>query len=277
MIGPSCVVDVDKLEKELKEVEDMIKELGINLTVRDRVYISNAAHIITPEAIEEDIRTDKVGTTKRGIGPTFARKALRIGHRVEDVMVDGKLNGCKVVDSYQALRDTTAEHITVLLEGAQGFGLDIDLGDYPYVTSSNCTVGLALNVGIPFQALRYVYGVCKIYETYLGAKEFQPKDDEALKQLQIVGEEKGATTGRPRECNWIKVEELLKAIAVNGVTHLVVNKNDIMDKVGTFKYYVNGELKESSSLDDMQSELKEYIDTEKSVEKIYWSSSPSAL
>ena len=109
----------------------------------------------------------------------------------------------------------------VLAEGAQGFALDIDWGDYPYVTSSHCTVGSVCLNGISPRKIRKIYGVAKAYETYVGTKDFGMHCEELLK-IQIVGQEYGATTGRPRKCNWIDLDSLAYAAKVNDITHLRV-------------------------------------------------------
>jgi adenylosuccinate synthase len=134
-----------------------------------------------------------------------------------------------LIDLYEELhvRNPAAK---ILFEGAQGFGLDIDWGDYPYVTSSNCISAAACMNGVPPQAIRNVWGVAKAYETYVGAKSFQPPED-IFNEIQTVGEEFGATTARKRQVNWMNLDFLKKAININGVTHLVVNKMDVLQKV----------------------------------------------
>jgi len=123
-----------------------------------------------------------------------------------------------------------------LFEGAQGFGLDIDWGDYPFVTSSHCTVGGAILNGVPPQAIRDVWGVAKIYETYVGAKDFEGIDPE-FDLIRDIGEEYGATTGRPRQINWMDVDLLEKAAKINGVTKMVINKVDVLDQIETWKLF----------------------------------------
>ena len=121
----------------------------------------------------------------------------------------------------------------VLCEGAQGAELDIDQGDYPYVTSSHCTsAGACLN-GFPPSSIRNVIGVAKAYETYVGTKKFQP-ENEVFNAIQEVGQEYGATTGRKRQCNWMNLPNLDKVIRMNGVTNLIFNKMDILETVGSW-------------------------------------------
>jgi adenylosuccinate synthase len=124
----------------------------------------------------------------------------------------------------------------ILFEGAQGFELDVDWGDYPYVTSSHCTVGSAVLNGVPPQSIRRVYGVCKAYNTYVGAKSFE-KDEKVFEQIREVGNEYGATTGRKRQIAWNNLDDIIKATRINGVTHLVVNKIDVLEKVGKMKLF----------------------------------------
>jgi adenylosuccinate synthase len=166
----------------------------------------------------------------------------------------------------------------ILFEGAQGFGLDIDWGDYPYVTSSHCTVGSAILNGVPPQAIRKVYGVAKGYETYVGAKDFEPKEyREAFKEIRDIGDEYGATTGRPRQCNWMDMDLLRKAIQVNGVTHLVVNKMDVLREVETWRVR-NGE--ELPLLFMNEKAMKGYLVQEAKmcgVKDLYFSYSPQEI
>jgi adenylosuccinate synthase len=121
--------------------------------------------------------------------------------------------------------------IRVLAEGAHGFGLDIDWGDYPFVTSSHCTTAGALLNGLPPDAVHDVWGVGKPYETYVGSKNFQPKGA-VFDKIGEIGEEFGATTGRRRQVNWVNMQTLERAVRMNGVTHVVFNKVDVLRKVG---------------------------------------------
>ena len=121
--------------------------------------------------------------------------------------------------------------INILAEGAQGFGLDIDWGDYPFVTSSHCTTAGALLNGLPPGAINDVWGVAKIYETYVGSKKFQP-EGAIFDTIGDIGEEFGATTGRRRQVNWMNMQTAERAIRMNGVTHVVFNKVDVLREAG---------------------------------------------
>jgi len=227
IIGPGCVVNPKQFFKELQ----MLKEGGVD--TEGLVYVAKNAHIITGDHLAEDGKDSKIGTTKKGNGPAYRDKYSRDGVRAESV---GELKDY-LIDIYDELHNS--ENVNVLFEGAQGFGLDIDWGDYPYVTSSHCTSAAALLNGVPPQAIRKVWGVAKMYETYVGAKKFQP-DGEIFNMLRKVGKEYGATTGRPRQCNWMDWNLVEKAIRVNGVTDLVFNKVDILEQINRWNAYKDG-------------------------------------
>tara|TARA_R100000008_G_C3585415_1_gene171868 strand:+ start:1817 stop:2806 length:990 start_codon:yes stop_codon:yes gene_type:complete len=239
VIGPGCVVNPKQFFKEIKELE----EGGIETA--NLIFIAKNAHIITDEHLEEDQKDVRIGTTKRGNGPAYRDKYGRDGKRAEEVPELKEY----IIDLYEELH--SGPNVNVLFEGAQGFGLDIDWGDYPYVTSSHCTSAAALLNGVPPQAVNKVWGVAKAYETYVGAKNFQP-DDEIFNDMRDLGEEYGATTGRPRQCNWMNWNLINKAININGVTDLVFNKMDILTELGNWAILKDGEKHIFSSEDMMQ-------------------------
>ena len=224
IIGPGCVVNPKQFFKELEE----LKEGGIETA--GSIYIAKNTHVITDAHLEEDSSDSRIGTTKRGNGPAYRDKYGRDGLRAEDVPELKEY----LIDVYDELHNT--EDAKILFEGAQGFGLDIDWGDYPYVTSSHCTVAAALLNGVPPQAIRKVWGVAKMYETYVGAKKFQPSGD-IFNMMRKLGYEYGATTGRPRQCNWMDWGLVEKAINVNGVTDVVFNKVDVLEQLGHWSLY----------------------------------------
>lgn len=242
IIGPGCVVDPAQFFKELKEIE----EGGVD--VKDKVFIAKNTHIITEAHKEEDGKEASIGTTKRGTGPAYRDKYARVGIRAESVP---ELKPY-LIDMYEEFHG--GKDWTVLGEGAQGFGLDIDWGDYPFVTSSHCTTAGFLTNGFSPQSVRDVWGVAKMYETYVGAKKFEP-DEPIFKKIRTLGEEFGATTGRPRQVNWMNVEFLERAIQVNGVTQVVFNKIDVMREAGVWALVVSGKEK---TFPDEQS-MKEYL------------------
>ena len=242
IIGPGCVLDVDQFFKEIKE----LKEGGLD--TEGIIFVANNTHIITTAHKEEDSNDSKIGTTKRGNGQAYRDKYARSGTRAESVP---ELQPY-LIDLYEEFH--SGEPVNILCEGAQGFGLDIDWGDYPYVTSSSCIVPSALANGLPYQSVKEVWGVAKMYETYVGAKPFEPSDS-IFEQLRIVGEEYGATTGRPRQCNWLNVDLLEKAVAINGVTHVVFSKVDVLRQVGVWNVIKSGEIITLGS----ESEMKQFL------------------
>jgi adenylosuccinate synthase len=231
VVGCGCVVDPEKFFKELKDIE------AGGVDTKDKIFIAKNAHIVTQAYKEEDKQVGgAIGTTGSGNGPAYRAKYGRTGVRAEAVPELAPY----LVDLYEEWYPPaggTAD-ISILAEGAQGFGLDIDWGDYPFVTSSHCTAAGALLNGVPPQAIRHVWGVAKVYETYVGSKKFQPEGD-VFNKMGDIGEEYGATTGRRRQTNWMNMQTLERAIRMNGVTHIVFNKVDVLREVGQWAVYDN--------------------------------------
>jgi adenylosuccinate synthase len=268
IIGPGCVVHPGKLFEEIKKLE----RAGID--VKSNLYIDKRVHVITDNHLEDDGKDSKIGTTKQGIGPVYRDKYGRVGLRAEN---------CNELSEF--IFDIYDLHIfgenKILFEGAQGFELDIDWGDYPYVTSSHCTVGSAVLNGVPPQKIKTIYGIAKAYCTYVGAKKFEPSSSSfsVFDKIREIGNEYGSTTGRERQINWINLHSLVKAININGVTDLIINKLDVMEKVGVFKIKMGDEdiLKFNDSL-----EFKNFIDifirnSCPTIEKIIFSVTPFGI
>jgi adenylosuccinate synthase len=255
IIGPGCVVNPEQFFKEIKELE------AGGLEVRNLVKIAKNTHVITDVHLSADGGDTKIGTTKRGNGPAYSDKYARTGLRAESVPELQEF----LVDFLEEMHQ---EGTIALFEGAQGFGLDIDWGDYPYVTSSHCTVAGAMLNGVPPKAIRNVWGVAKAYETYVGTKKFQGEDP-IFDEICETGEEYGATTGRKRQVNWMDWNLIDKAIKVNGVTHLVFNKMDVLREVGTWKALEDGEVTQFWGEKDFQSFF--YNNLSKSGISIYFS------
>ncbi len=242
IIGPGCVVHVDTFLEEIDELEKK------GISARRLVQVSANAHLITDFHKMEDEKDEKIGTTKRGNGPAYRDKYGRKGVRaIEDPRLQPFL-----VDLYQELYENEEfDDVEILFEGAQGFGLDVDWGDYPYVTSSHCTAGSALLNGVPPRAVRDVWGVAKIYETYVGAKDFEGPD-EIFEEIREIGQEYGATTGRPRQINWLDYDMLKMAARINGVNNLVFNKMDILEEVDSWCLYDGPNLYQFKTRNDIE-------------------------
>ena len=223
IIGSGCVVDPEAFIKEVHELE------SAEIKIKGILFVARNAQVVTKAHKTEDGEDKKIGTTKRGIGPAYRDKYARTGIRAEQV----KSLRPYLIDLYSEIHNSK-RNLTVLGEGAQGFGLDIDWGDYPFVTSSHCTTAGALLNGFAPQSVRNVWGVAKAYETYVGNKRFEPSD-KIFEKIREIGEEYGATTGRPRQCNWMDADLIEKAVKINGVTHLVFNKIDVLNKLGVWK------------------------------------------
>ena len=275
IIGNGVVVDPVILKKEITE----LKEKGIN--INSNLYISRKAHLILPShrildaAAETAKGKSKIGSTLKGIGPTYMDKTGRNGLRIGDIEDDSfmkKYNFLKqkhktllkqyddytydieekeqewfdavkflkefhFVDSEHIINNLLQENRSILAEGAQGTLLDIDFGSYPFVTSSNTVcAGACTGLGIAPKNIGNVYGVFKAYCTRVGSGPFPTEiDDEDGEKLQKQGMEYGATTGRPRRCGWLDLPALKYAIMLNGPTQLVMTKADVLKQFKSIK------------------------------------------
>lgn len=228
IIGPGCVVNVPKLREEVQ----MLHELGFD--TKNLLKIDKRAHVVMHEHIEEDSTDEKIGTTRQGIGPAYRDKYARKGTRIGEYQSMLTNDLFSIIDIYDTWF-VNGHMKRVLCEGAQGFHLDIDWGEYPYVTSSHCTVGSVCLNGIPPHSIRKIIGVMKAYETYVGNRtNYTDENDPTFQAIQRVGNEFGATTGRPRKVNWLNLDNVIKAIRINGVTDLIINKGDVLQEVNAF-------------------------------------------
>lgn len=274
IIGLGCVVDVHELKAEIKELN------ACGIETKGLIFIDNKTHVITATHRNEDAEETKLGTTRKGIGPAYKSKYGRTGLRMKELydLAPELHEEYSVIDTYELFHNKHNDW-RILCEGAQGFQIDIDWGDYPYVTSSHCTVGSALLNGIPPHRLADVIGVMKAYETYSGAKTtFQDENDPILEKIQEIGGEFGATTGRKRKIRWLDLDGVIKAININGVTQLIINKADILEQVGVFKYVHEGKTYEYDRLIEFQTFVEAVI--KRNVDRIptiTWSMTPNGI
>ena len=274
VIGNGVVVDPVSLVSEIEG----LRKLGIK--ARGNLFLSETAHLVFPYHRELDAQREilkgknKIGTTKRGIGPAYGDKAARTGLRVIDLVNPGRFRsqlefkikenneilkafGAKplsfkqVHDEYRAAGDYLKPFVAntvillheavqrgddILFEGAQGTFLDIDHGTYPFVTSSNTTAGGACTgSGIPPHRMDRVVGVMKAYTTRVGEGPFPTENAEIADMLHAMGREFGATTGRPRRCGWFDSVATRHACMVNGIDELAVTNIDGLDSLETIK------------------------------------------
>jgi adenylosuccinate synthase len=249
IIGPCSVVDIEKLTKEADELSEFLGKDIYNF-----ILIDKRAHVITKKHIELDSDGSVIGSTKSGIAYAYGDKYLRKGIRYES-----SIYGFLCVDTYKLFYE---EKNNFLFEGAQGWGLDIDFGDYPYVTSSHCGIAGVIASGINHQMIGNVFGIAKIYETYVGNKEFQPKENTELHKFQEAGQEIGSTTGRLRQCNYLNLDTLIPAIKINGVTNIIFNKVDIVQQLNIFKLLYKKEIKIFKNFIDMKYFINDILTSE---------------
>jgi adenylosuccinate synthase len=273
IIGNGCVLDPCALVNEL----DAVAAAGLR---EDVLRISRDAHIVLPYhrlydgIIDEGRDHERVGTTRQGMGPCYADKALRLGVRAGDLLADDLVERIErvvepkrqvlgahldeleydipsVAERYAQAGNRLAAYIcdtrplvwdaleagTVLFEGAQGTMLDLDHGTYPWVSSSNATAGGACTgSGAPPGAIGDVWGAMKPYVTRVGGGPFPTElSDDVGSWLQERGREWGTTTGRRRRCGWLDLPELKQAIFLNGINRLAVNKLDVLSGLETIK------------------------------------------
>ena len=269
LIGNGVVIDPVILNRE---IENIIEE---NVDICKTLFISRKAHLILPThrlldaASEKSKGKNKIGSTLKGIGPTYMDKTGRNGFRVGDLenenwkskyhelskkhqqLIDfynveldfslkdleieffdaiEKLKRINFVDSENLLFKSQDHNKSILAEGAQGSLLDIDFGTYPYVTSSNTTAaGACTGLGISPNSINDVFGIFKAYTTRVGSGPFPTElFDDYGKKMSKVGNEFGATTGRPRRCGWLDLVALKFACRINGVTKLMMMKTDVL-------------------------------------------------
>ena len=244
VIGPGCVINVQKLFEEINYLESN------GVTTQGLIWIAKNAHVVQPSHLAEDGADVSIGTTKTGNGPAYRDKYARVGLHAQSVE---ELKPY-LIDMYEEFYANFPDAL-VLAEGAQAFGLDVDWGDYPYVTSSHCGLGSLLLNGFTHKHVRDVYGIIKAYDTYVGAKTFQP-EGEIFSKIQTAGQEFGATTGRKRQCNWLDWDLVSRAIAMNGVNRIVVNKVDILDELDVWNIRHKGRVHDLGSKETFISWIK---------------------
>ncbi|MEF2619356.1 MAG: adenylosuccinate synthase [Clostridia bacterium] len=301
IIGNGVVIDPKVLIEEINNLEDE----GISTS---NLYISDKAHIIMPyhikmDELQEELRNNKIGTTKRGIGPAYCDKFERCGIRVMDFISDrfatiarenierkneifklyGKetLNADKIIAEYIELSKKLKPYVTdtvymihkaieqdkkIVCEGAQATLLDIDFGSYPFVTSSNPSIGgICTGSGIGAKYIGNVYGVLKGYSSRVGEGPYITEQVNEIGDLiRELGHEYGTTTKRPRRCGWLDAVALKYAVILNGITALAINHVDTIGKMDKIKLCVA--YKKGNNIDMKFSCDEEYL---KDIEPVY--------
>jgi adenylosuccinate synthase len=294
LIGNGVVLSPAALIKEIGELEGNGVDVRSRLKISPATPLIMPYHIAVDQAREKASGAQAIGTTGRGIGPAYEDKVARRGIRVADLsyptQLAEKLRAAvdyhnfvlsqwlkadtvdyqKILDEALAFGDYVKPMVAdvstllyearrrgekILFEGAQGSLLDIDHGTYPYVTSSNTTVGGALaGTGVGADAIDYVLGIAKAYATRVGGGPFPTELNDAMgEELRKRGNEYGATTGRPRRCGWIDMVALKRAVQINGISGLAITKLDVLDGLPSIKvciaYEYRGKRRELAPLD----------------------------
>jgi adenylosuccinate synthase len=285
LVGNGVVIDPVIFKKELENLDKYITHYKSNLLISRKAHLILPTHRLLDAASEASKGKAKIGSTLKGIGPTYMDKTGRNGIRVGDLELDGwkdkyraladkheamikfynvdvqynlpeledeffaaieVLKTLKFIDSEHYIQVAQKKGKTVLAEGAQGSMLDIDFGTYPFVTSSTTTAaGACTGLGVSPNKIGDAFGIFKAYTTRVGSGPFPTElFDEDGQTISRVGNEVGATTGRPRRCGWLDLIALKYAIEINGITHLIMTKGDVLSGFKTIKvctaYNYNG-------------------------------------
>ncbi len=301
VLGNGMVIDPIGILEELQILKNL------NISIKNRILIDFYAHIVTPihkyiDQNNEKRTNNEIGTTCKGIGPTYADKYKRIGIRAIDLL-DEKLLKSKIqsrlddaiknneIEQQQlnAIKEdlqlfyTTCNEIAmfikdtfpilnnkknpkILIEGAQGTLLDIDYGTFPYVTSSNCSSGgIGTGLGISGNKLNKIIGIFKAYTTRVGGGPFPTElFDQDGQELGKIGKEFGATTGRPRRCGWFDLVAAKYSATINGLTDIALTKLDILNTFDTIKICIG--YKYNNEIIDNMSQVMNYLDQ---IEPVY--------
>ena len=277
VIGNGVVIDPVILLEEVHAIEQRVGSIGDKLKISKRAHLILPTHRMLDAASEAAKGKSKIGSTLKGIGPTYMDKTGRNGLRVGDILspdFKDKYNALKqkhfgllaqydfqydvteyeqqwfqaveqlkrfpFIDSEVFINEALKAHTPILAEGAQGSLLDIDFGTYPFVTSSNTlSAGVCTGLGVAPSRVGRVYGIFKAYCTRVGSGPFPTElFDADGEKLRAIGHEYGATTGRPRRTGWLDMVALKYTVMMNGVTDLIMMKSDVMDDFDTIKVAV---------------------------------------
>ncbi|MBQ1911980.1 MAG: adenylosuccinate synthase [Bacteroidales bacterium] len=277
VIGNGVVIDPVILLEEIQAIEKMVGDISGKLVLSKRAHLILPTHRMLDAASEAAKGKSKIGSTLKGIGPTYMDKTGRNGLRVGDILAPDfqerydalkkkhfgllaqydftyditayekqwmeaveALKRFPFIDSEVYVNQALAQGTPILAEGAQGSLLDIDFGTYPFVTSSNTmSAGACTGLGVAPSRVGKVYGIFKAYCTRVGSGPFPTElFDEEGERLRQIGHEFGATTGRPRRTGWLDMVALKYAVMMNGVTDLIMMKSDVLDSFDTIKVAV---------------------------------------
>jgi adenylosuccinate synthase len=294
VIGNGVVLDPIVFKAEIEKLQKYNLDVKANLFISKKATLIIPTHRLLDQAYEKAKGVDKIGSTLKGIGPSYQDKIGRQGLRVGDILSLGFyekfiklaelhfeilknheftyewkdleaqfldavsfLKGFKLIDSEYFLNQELKAGSTILAEGAQGSLLDIDFGSYPFVTSSTTvTAGACTGLGVAPVHIGEVYGIFKAYSTRVGSGPFPTELlDEDGEKMRKQGNEFGSTTGRPRRCGWIDLPALKYSIMINGVTQLLMMKADVLNVFPTIKICTKYQLKNGEITEFLPYEL----------------------
>ncbi len=294
IIGNGVVLDPVIFKKEIEGLDSFNIDFTQNLYLSKKTQLILPSHKLLDAAYEKSKGKDKIGSTLKGIGPSYQDKIARNGLRVGDILAPGFedryrnlvnkherilqhyefdydlkeaeapffeaiefLRKFNLINSEYLINKSIESEETILAEGAQGSLLDIDFGSYPYVTSSNTmTAGACTGLGVAPRSIGEVFGIFKAYCTRVGGGPFPTElFDETGKAIQDEGHEYGATTGRPRRCGWLDLPALKYAIMINGVTQLFMMKADVLSILDEIKVCTKYKLADGTETEEMPFQL----------------------
>ncbi|MFZ9981819.1 MAG: adenylosuccinate synthase [Cyclobacteriaceae bacterium] len=290
IIGNGVVLDPVIFKAEIEKLSGSVPGVASNLFISKKATLILPTHRLLDQAYEKAKGDRKIGSTLKGIGPTYQDKIGRQGLRVGDILssdfiqrfthladihldilndygieFDFKLlreqfleaveflKGFKLIDSEYFINQCLREGKTILAEGAQGALLDIDFGSYPFVTSSNTVAAGACNgLGVAPHAIGEVYGIFKAYSTRVGSGPFPTElSDETGEKIRKQGNEFGSTTGRPRRCGWLDLPALKYSIMINGASRLLMMKADVLNDFETIRVCTHYRLPDGTVTDQI--------------------------
>ena len=294
VVGNGVVLDPVIFKAEIEKLSKFNLDVTKNLFISKKATIILPSHRLLDQAYEKEKGDNKIGSTLKGIGPSYQDKIGRQGLRVGDTLSENFktkfkkltelhfsilknhdleynweelesqffdainfLKQFELIDSEYFLNKEIKSGQSILAEGAQGSLLDIDFGSYPFVTSSSTvTAGACTGLGVAPHHIGEVFGIFKAYSTRVGSGPFPTElmDDEGEK-MRKAGNEFGSTTGRPRRCGWIDLPALKYSIMINGVTKLLMMKADVLDEFSTIKACTSYKLADGTTTDALPYEL----------------------
>ena len=260
-IGPDCYLNIEDFKKEI----EYLKNNNFNTNL---IKISPKTHIILSKHKEEDYKrnTNKHYSTCKGIAPCASDKFNRTGLRFIDYLNSEDYLNSYIMEDYLMKEELNGN---IMCEGAQGFWLDINQGNYPYVTSSYTLPYSSCSLGFPPNKIRDIYGACKIYDTRVGEDlEFDKmvdkynNDKKILVEIGDLGNEFGATTGKRRNVNWLNMDKLIESVNISGCNNIIISKTDILEKIDIFRLIYKDKINSFNSMDEMKNGISKILNKE---------------